>query len=89
MNTIKQSIIQYAEEKNTWIFGGILERELGYLTEHKNSNISRRCRELVNEGKLEKRLVQVDGKGPYVVQYRIAPEPVIEVSANLTQLSLI
>ena len=69
--TIYEKIIQFLEERNDWVYGGILER---HFTEHKPSNISRRCRELWNKGILERRLVKIDGIANKVVSYRIKQE---------------
>lgn len=73
--TIKESIIQYLEEKGVPIFGGTLERDVGLMTEHKFSNISRRCRELEDEGKIISRYVaNPNGRGNKVVTYMLRPE---------------
>lgn len=84
-----ETIIKYAEENIGWIYGGVLESEVGNMAERKGSNIGRRCRELVNMGKLERRLIQIDGKGPRVVQYRLAPELVFEAQSSKAQMSLL
>ena len=63
--TLYTQILNYLGEE--WIFGGTLERA---FPEHKASNISRRLRELYQEGKIERRLVEVWGVKNKVVQYR-------------------
>ena len=73
-NSIKIEIIKYLEERGGWVFGGILEREIGDLMLCKSSNVSRRCRELVAENQIDSSKVQVDGKGPYCVRYGIFPK---------------
>ena len=45
--------------------------------------VERRCRELVNEGILEKQLVQIDGVGARVVQYRV-----VDVKEDLGELAM-
>ena len=69
----KIDIIKYLEENygDVWTYGGKLAREVRELTGTKESVVERRCRELVNENVLEKKLVQIDGVGPRVVMYRI------------------
>ena len=75
--SIKQLIIKYLEEQGGWVFGGKIEDYIRGLVGAKASNASRRCRELQNSGFLESRKVQVEGVGPWVVQYRIkSKEPV-------------
>lgn len=52
--SLKERILKYIRNQQGWINGGQLERlslEAGY----KASNGSRRCRELVNEGLLERK----------------------------------
>jgi len=52
---LKRQIVELARRENQWLNGGRFERlamDLGY----KPSNASRRCRELVNEGLLERRI---------------------------------
>ena len=76
----KTEIIKHLEENygKSWIYGGKLAREIRELTGTKESVVERRCRELVNDGILEKQLVQIDGVGAKVVQYRIQENPLIE-----------
>lgn len=76
----KVDIIKYLEENygDVWTYGGKLAREVRELTGTKESVVERRCRELVNENVLEKKLVQIDGVGPKVVMYRIQENPLIE-----------
>ena len=70
-NSISYEIIKYLEEKNGYIFGGVIESEIHNRTGAKYSNVSRRCRELADEGKIEKRLENVAGTRNKVVQYKI------------------
>ena len=72
----KSDIIKHLEANygKSWIYGGKLAREVRELTGTKESVVERRCRELVNEGILEKQLVQIDGVGARVVQYRVVKE---------------
>lgn len=65
---IKNHIISYLQEKNTWVFGGTLEDALRLQTGHKASYVARECRELCEKGLLERQLVLVEGRR--VVQYR-------------------
>lgn len=82
METIKTEIIKYLEERGTWIMGGTLEREVGASMEVKNSNVGRRCRELVEAGTIERGLIQIDGKGPNCVRYRVIREASIQYKAS-------
>src|SRR3990167_9852265 len=76
----KIDIIKHLEDNygKDWVFGGRLAREVHELTGTKESVVERRCRELENAGILEKQLVQVEGQGARVVQYRIQENPLIE-----------
>ena len=56
-----------------WTPAGILEDTIRQRFGNKASCASRRLRELHEEGKLEKRLNQVNGKGVKFVEYRLAP----------------
>lgn len=67
--SIKQKILSYLTEKNSWQFGGSIEDFIRRTDGAKASNCSRRCRELENESKIERQVVRLDGN--YVVQYRI------------------
>lgn len=67
--SIKQKILSYLTEKRNWVYGGVIDDYIRQTDGHKASNSSRRCRELVNEGKLNRRLVKVEGNN--VVQYKI------------------
>lgn len=89
--SIHGEIIKYLEEKGSWTAGGTLERDLGYALNHKNSNISRRARELTEGDNpvLERQLVKINGKGPRVVQYRVKPLPIVSrVEVSRLQVSL-
>ena len=76
MTTIKTEIIRYLEA-NGPKFGGQIEDYIRQ-TGAKSSNTSRRCRELVNSGILERELVKVEGVPNRVVRYRIQENPLIE-----------
>jgi predicted transcriptional regulator len=67
--SIKQKILFYLTEKRDWCYGGVIEDYIRQTDGHKASNASRRCRELEDEGKIERRIVKKDSLN--VVQYRI------------------
>lgn len=73
--SIKQIIIQYLEEQGDWTPGGKVEDYIRSVAGHKSSNASRRCRELCEEGVLDRRLRQINNRGPKFVEYRILREP--------------
>lgn len=78
--SIKELITNYLEEKGDWVFGGTLDDYVRSIKGSKTSNTSRRCRELCEEGKIERRLVKCDMAINMVVQYRIKKnEPIIEI----------
>lgn len=87
-NSVSYEIVKYLESTGSWTFGGKIEDHIRGLMGAKASNASRRCRELVNEGKLEKQFTQIDGKGPKVVQYRLKPKPLPKFEVKFGQLSL-
>ena len=89
MNSIKQEILIYLEEQGSWTFGGSIEDYIRINTKHKASNVSRRCRELVNEGKIERQLTKVEGVGPSVVQYKIIREVAVDKPICYVQSSLL
>ena len=59
--SIKQQILNYLIDRGS-VPGGILEIDVGLLAECKSSNVSRRCRELENEGKIQKEYRFLNGK---------------------------
>jgi hypothetical protein len=67
--TVKTLILEYLRGRD-WVWGGVIEDYVRSHVGSKASMASRRTRELQNEGKLEARYEQVNGKGPHVVQYR-------------------
>ena len=69
--SIKSKILQYLEEKRTWIYGGLIEDMIRQTEGAKASNASRRLRELAQSGELEVQYVKVDGVGAKVCQYKI------------------
>lgn len=72
-NSVSYEIVKYLESTGSWTFGGSIEDHIRGLMGAKASNASRRCRELEEDGRLEKQFVKVEGKGPKVVQYRLKP----------------
>src|SRR3990167_5862390 len=102
IDSIKTTILTYLSQQTThrpadvshlWVFGGTLDSDIAAMCECKQSNVSRRARELVNDGKIERRLIQIDGKGPKVVQYRYLPPiempPAYKPVIDTKQLNLI
>lgn len=67
--SIRKAVLDILAEHEGFIFGGQVDEKIRAMLGAKASNVSRRCRELYEEGQIERRLVQVDGKGPHVVQY--------------------
>ena len=55
-------------KKGRWISGGEIER---INCKYKPSHLSRRSRELHEDGVLERRESQVNGKGAHFVEYRM------------------
>ena len=72
--SIKSLILDYLTGKD-YVFGGKIDDHIRSLLGSKASNVSRRCRELVESGKLYRKLVQIEGKGAYVVQYKRVEQP--------------
>ena len=70
--SIKQLIIRFIEEEGPK-FGGQIEDHIRSIMGAKASNASRRCRELVESGILERELCKIEGVGNMVVKYRIKP----------------
>ena len=81
--SINQQIVNYLQTRG-WVPGGELERDISLLAECKASNVSRRCRELENEGKIVKDYRSIDGGRKFVV-YQIAKEPVQETLLDVPQ----
>lgn len=69
--TIPTAIIEYLE-RNGATLGGVLARRIGAELDKKESNVERRCRELVNDGKLKAEYVKIGGKGNEVVKYSLS-----------------
>lgn len=71
--SIKQNILAFLRRRaatgEPWVFGGQIEDFVRETDGHKASNASRRCRELENEGKIERQ--DIDFEGKKVVQYRV------------------
>lgn len=74
--TIPKSIHDYLKGKE-WMFGGKIARDVAGITEHKESVVERRLREMTEDKEdtpalLEKRLIaNPNGKGLPVIQYRL------------------
>lgn len=68
--SIKESIIRFIED-NGPKFGGQIEDHIRSVAGAKSSNASRRCRELVNDGILERELVKIEGVENKVVMYKL------------------
>lgn len=89
--SIKTEIIKELEYFGDWEFSGKLCRKVADLLKRKESNVERRCRELVESGWIEKKLVDNPQGGNQVVMYRIKklevpPQYRVE---NVKQLNLI
>lgn len=69
--TIPQAVEEYLSDKKDFVFGGQIARAVGWKLGKKESNVERRLREMQNEGVLENRMVQVNGKGNKVVVYKL------------------
>jgi hypothetical protein len=71
--SLKQELLSIFKSRyNEWIHVEHVSRQasnLGFMT----SNVARRCRELVNEGKLEKELREMSGSKNKTVWYRYVP----------------
>lgn len=67
--TTKEAILNYLHLRNDWLFGGEIENIIAKEQLTKASTVSRRLRELANEGKIERALVTFQGNR--VVKYRI------------------
>lgn len=70
--SLNHHIIKFLETRG-WYYGGTLARAIHDLTMAKEGIIERRCRELSEEGILERSYEQVGGKGPRVVLFRLTP----------------
>lgn len=68
---INQKILDYLTEHPGFQFGGSIEDFIRSTDGHKASNASRRCRELADEGIIERNLIKIPGVANKVVQYRI------------------
>lgn len=69
--TIKNSIIRFLEEQGGLQFAGKVARAVAEIHLAKESNVERRCRELENDGKITRELVDNPAGGNKVVAYRI------------------
>lgn len=68
--TTKDHILQFLIT-NGPEWGGVVCRAVHDITGTKESVVERRCRELVNESKIQVCYKQVNDKGPFVSRYRI------------------
>ncbi len=73
MNSLRERIMKYLRSTGTWINGGEIER-LALGAGYKASNASRRCRELCEEGLIERR---EDKKG-FVEYSALKPKQIVE-----------
>lgn len=85
--TLHDEIIKVFEEDSDWHFSGSMARSLHNITGKKESNLERAFRELHSgydrSGRwmgiyLDRKLVQIDGSGPWVTMYRIRHQPILE-----------
>lgn len=72
--SIRNEIIQYLSAQQNWVAGGRLERELGTITQHKSSTISRECRDLAKAEIILKKLDHIEGVPSKVVFYKANEE---------------
>lgn len=70
--SLKERILVYLSGTDKWINGGEIER-LAMNVGYKSSNASRRCRELVNEGKILKAIRRSPVSGVASVWYHRLP----------------
>lgn len=70
-NGEKYQILVYLKEKNDWVWGGTIEKFFNekYGESHKGSTTNRRCQELFEDGRLEKREMPTPN-GTMAKQYR-------------------
>ena len=69
LNSIKKQIVQFLEESGEFVWAGKIDDFVRGTFGSKASNVSRRCRELVQVGILEVVYEQVEGKGPRCTKY--------------------
>lgn len=68
--TIKESILRYLTDNGpSW--GGQVDDYVRSVNGSKSSNVSRRCRELVNEGQIDVCYKKISETGPKCARYRI------------------
>ena len=87
-SSIKGLILAYLKEKDSWIFGGTIEDYIRAKEGAKASNASRRCRELADEGLIERQIVsiEIEGKTRRVVQYRVKPTTPVKVEGQVVKV---
>lgn len=69
--SVNSKIIEFLKQKQAWVWGGQIEDHIRASLGAKASNASRVCRNLENEGILERRLQTYPGEARKFVQYRI------------------
>jgi hypothetical protein len=67
--TVKTLILEYLRGRD-YTPAGLIEDYIRTVDHSKASTSSRRCREMVEDGKLEADYRQINGKGPHFVCYR-------------------
>ncbi len=65
--------IWFGKRQNDWIHSGDLQRIVSQTTAYMPSNVSRRCREMVEDGKLEVKYEK--GSALYRLKTRLATQP--------------
>lgn len=70
--SIKKELLDYLEGRMCWVAGGVCEDFIRQKYGNKASCVSRRLRELAEEGKIEKELKGIEGidKGRPFVWYK-------------------
>ena len=87
--SIKSLILSFLENKDWSHLGPICEYVKSVDSTRWNT-VDRRCRELQNEGKLYRKLVQIEGKGAFVVMYKRVEIPLAPLNpVSVDQMRLI
>lgn len=69
-HSISYELMRHLSKDRKFQFGGTLEKEMSGRLLTKPSNISRRLRELAEEGKIDRTYEYVSGTSSRVVMYR-------------------
>lgn len=77
-NSLKSRLLAHLRKRNEWVNGGDLERA-ALNAGFKSSNASRRCRELENEGLLERKIMKHPTTGKRSVWYKATPPKQVQV----------